>query len=440
MKRTSCIPLVFSVLCLACSNSEESTDLGDAQTGPFDGTSPGGDALFDIDSTPTDVLPDGPGCATATAKLTPAPVDVIIAIDASPSMGEEQAAVVANINDKLASILDKAGLDYHVVMVAGGYCFQPPLASGAPCTTANRTNLPRFFHSVQLVNNSDALTLLLWTYDGFTRPANTCDKKSAPELKWKDQLRPDATKYFIVVTDDDPSSFDYTYAAARSKADLGVTCPPKPGKIDPAYCAWWNCPTFADKTADWGGEGFEKELYKLTPAGMFGTAAKRKWVFHAIVGVKSELAPTDPLAPFTPACSEDGNTGENTGTEYQLLAMRTGGVRFPVCRTTTGGGYGPVFSKISGSIVATACAFSLTSTGLGTIDPSKVNVSIDLGDGSPPKTIPKDDTKPCDAGANGWQFKDGTSTIVLCGTACEAAKSSKAKVSVYVGCATEIVK
>lgn len=74
------------------------------------------------------------------------------------------------------------------------------------------------------------------------------------------------------------------------------------------------------------------------------------------------------------------------------------------------------------------------------IDLAKVNVSLDPGDGSGAKTVPNDATKPCASGANGWQYTDGGSTIVLCGAACEASKSSKAKVSVYVGCATELVK
>jgi hypothetical protein len=432
----SSLTILVALLGVACGSAKGSEDDSpgrvDASADGSGGDGASGDALD---------FPDAPACATASAKLIKAPVDVIVAIDGSPSMGEEQAAVIDNINTKLAAVLDAAGLDYHVVMVSGGYCFKGPLASDAPCTEPNRTKLPRFFHSVQAVNNSDALTLLLWTYDGYTRPPNTCDKKAAPALKWRDQLRAEAMKYFVVVTDDDPSSFDYTYANARALSETGVACPAKPGKIDSTYCAYWNCPTFADKTADWGGEGFEKELYKLTPAGMFGSETNRKWVFHAIVGVPSELAPEAPVAPLTPACSEDGNTGENTGTEYQLLAKRTGGVRFPVCRTATGGGYAPVFSKISSKIVGvTACEYKLSSTGLGMIDLARVNVSLDPGDGTGNKTIPNDATKPCDGGANGWQYKDGGSTIVLCGAACEASKSAKAKVSVYVGCATELVK
>lgn len=53
--------------------------------------------------------------------------------------------------------------------------------------------------------------------------------------------------------------------------------------------------------------------------------------------------------------------------------------------------------------------------------------------------MPKDDSTPCDGGADGWQLTDNQTAVVQCGPACEKLKqSANATVSVTVGCATVI--
>ena len=97
-----------------------------------------------------------------------------------------------------------------------------------------------------------------------------------------------------------------------------------------------------------------------------------------------------------------------------------------------------MFKQISTSIIPLACKFLLASTNLGTPDPTKTNVNVDLGDGSGPTTILKDDTAPCDAGADGWQFSDNNQSVTLCGSICDKVKNSpNAKVSIELGCDTQ---
>jgi hypothetical protein len=163
---------------------------------------------------------------------------------------------------------------------------------------------------------------------------------------------------------------------------------------------------------------------------MFGSAAERKWVMHAIVPVDRQYAPNEAVTPLDQVCNLNGNTGETSGVEYQKLAVLTGGMRFPSCDTD----YSPVFQQIADTIIPLACKFGLESTNLGTIDPTKTNVTFDPGDGSPPEQFFQAD---CTAGGDGWAFADNNEAIVLCGTACDTVKSSATgRVSIVVGCDT----
>jgi hypothetical protein len=76
------------------------------------------------------------------------------------------------------------------------------------------------------------------------------------------------------------------------------------------------------------------------------------------------------------------------------------------------------------------CTFPLESTGLGAVDPTKVNVQVDG------QIVLQDP-------ANGWTYDDPSNptAIVLHGTSCEDVKNDpSANVSVVVGCETETAK
>jgi hypothetical protein len=112
----------------------------------------------------------------------------------------------------------------------------------------------------------------------------------------------------------------------------------------------------------------------------------------------------------------------------------SGGLRHPVCDPD----YSAVFDRIANDVVAQlACEFALESTDAGTVDPSRVNVIFEPGTG-PPLHLYKDDSAPCGAGADGWQFAPGGhETIVLCGQTCANVQGDpKGKIRITLGCET----
>jgi hypothetical protein len=85
-------------------------------------------------------------------------------------------------------------------------------------------------------------------------------------------------------------------------------------------------------------------------------------------------------------------------------------------------------NAISGQVLS--CTFPLQSTGLGQIDPSLVNVTVNG------TTVPQSAT-------DGWAFDNpqDPTAIVFQGAACSSLKSdSSAQVSIVVGCATIVAK
>jgi hypothetical protein len=357
-------------------------------------------------------------CAEASASVLASPIDIIISIDQSPSMAQETQGVIDNLNTHLVQILEAVHLDYQVIFVTG--------ATGLPTGTV-------YFQSNVNINSSDMLTQLLWSYDGSTRAPNTCNKSAPnPALAWKSWLRQQSFKVFLAFTDDDPTSFNCAGAGAYCNQQ-GWNCSGCDNNCASGSCPMWQCPTYAEATADWGGDSFPAELYKLTPEGMFGIAARPRWIMHSIVPVQQALTADQPLTGLHQVCNQNGNTGETTGVEYQKLSKLTGGLRFPSCNTD----YSPVFETIADTITPLACKFTLEQTNLGTPDPNKTNVLVDYGDGNGPQLIPQDTSQACDAGANGWQWTDNGEVVVLCGPACDnLTASANASVNITVGCNT----
>jgi hypothetical protein len=77
------------------------------------------------------------------------------------------------------------------------------------------------------------------------------------------------------------------------------------------------------------------------------------------------------------------------------------------------------------------------------VDPTKVNVDYyKAGDPSDASRVQlyRDDTKPCDAGANGWQYTPDQSKIRICGSVCDDVKADgQAKVIVSLGCEQRVI-
>jgi len=83
-----------------------------------------------------------------------------------------------------------------------------------------------------------------------------------------------------------------------------------------------------------------------------------------------------------------------------------------------------------------SCEFDVpTNPDGGGVDRKKVNVSFKPGDGAV-ETIKLDDTAEC-AEANGWQYSDDGSKIILCGEVCDRVQAdSEGEVKISLGCPT----
>ena len=119
----------------------------------------------------------------ATNQLRP--VDIIWAIDTSPSMNGAINGVEQNVN-AFADVILNQGIDVHVVLISESpqVCISPPLGSGN-CPGAS--NAPSFQHVENWVGSHNALGRFVGEYPNY-----------------KATLRENSLKYFAVVTDDHP--------------------------------------------------------------------------------------------------------------------------------------------------------------------------------------------------------------------------------------------
>jgi hypothetical protein len=117
------------------------------------------------------------------------PADIIIAIDNSGSMDEEAVWVQQNMNGFSQQIV-AAKVDVRVILLSSypgnenGVCVDPPLGAGGCPTTDSKP--PSFLHLNQEVSSHDALEQFVSAYP-----------------QYRSMLRPNATKHFVVVTDDE---------------------------------------------------------------------------------------------------------------------------------------------------------------------------------------------------------------------------------------------
>jgi hypothetical protein len=240
-------------------------------------------------------------------------------------------------------------------------CVPAPLG-GANCAD----NLPTFAHINQDVQSTNAATLILSTYD------------SADATKsWKQHLREAATKVFVIVSDD------------RSEI----------------------------KSTD-----FDTQLLDKKPAGMFGTAASRKYIYHSIVSWREGTTP-----PSTAVCS--GAAGESS--EHQKISLLTKGIIDSVCKTD----YSNVLDNISKNVVSRlACDLTLQTNGV--IDPTKVVVQTTPEGGQPKALTQVTGADKCASVPDSWYYDNNEkpTKVILCPTTCDAINGQAQKVEAKVGC------
>ncbi|MCA9631167.1 MAG: hypothetical protein KC766_26070 [Myxococcales bacterium] len=393
----------------------------DASSGGSSGSGNGGDgAGFNIDASTNDgALTADSACESqsAEATLVKKPVDIIIVIDNSGSMGGEIKAVQNNINVNFASIIGNSGIDYRVIMLAKhgklssqSVCIEAPL-SGIPsggCTSppSQPVNTANFFHYSQEIGSHDSLCKIL---DTFRR----ADEFNLAPNGWEQWLRADSFKMFVEISDDGVSCNSSVAGANFNDGDNtagGVTA----------------------------GDAFDQALRTMSPA-MFGDPnGEANYRFYSIVGMKENSPATDPWPPTDPiqdARCANGSAGEGTG--YQELSILTQGLRYPSCENDS---FDAIFLAIADGVIAgskVACEFDIPEPPEGeTIDLETVVVSYTPGTGGTEqryKQVP--DAASCAADS----FYIENNRIFLCPDTCAVVQNDDAaKVGILFGCADGI--
>jgi len=135
-----------------------------------------------------------------------------------------------------------------------------------------------------------------------------------------------------------------------------------------------------------------------------------------------------------------GGTARDPGCDASADPPAGTECHFDMTRTTDfAADLGAALGRIAGT-TALSCEFDVPTPPDGkAIDPDKVNVDYyrggDTSDPASKVELYRDDTAPCDTGANGWQYFEGGTKIHLCGPACEEARGdASARVVVSVDC------
>lgn len=296
-----------------------------------------------------------------TADFVQLPVDIIWVVDQSGSMDQETQYVQAKIND-FVTLINASNIDYRVIMMAApsgsnAICVPGPLG-GTSC--GNNT---RFRLANQRIGSTDGPSRVTSQYGLYS-----------------DFLRPDATKHFVFVTDDNSAM-----------------------------------------TAT----NFTNAVNALQPAGMF-TGFK----VHAIYAYGQNT---------TTGCSGPFGTGARLGTVYTTLVTNTGGARGVICQDD----WNTVFTDITTAIVSgsqVACELAIPAAPEGeTIDLNKVNVKYQSGATS--TTLMHVPTAN-DCTAGGWHYDDNTNPtkIMLCASTCSSVQQdADANLKIELGCSTVIL-
>jgi cysteine-rich repeat protein len=351
------------------------------------------------------------GTQMAEPEIMPKPVDIIIAIDNSGSMGEEIQGVQDNINVNFAQILGQSGLDYRMIMVAKfgdlsgeSVCIEEPLSGIPQGGCANPPNAPvnaeRFYHYSTEIGSHDSWCKLLRAYDG-----TLVDDFALAPMGWREWLRPDSYKVFLEVTDD------------------GVTC----------SGGGWN---YADNNQAMAGQTtaaqFDQDLRALDSAAFGETAETRNYKWYSLVAMAYNDPPEKAYTPMDPIITGECPTAADPGTGYQALSIMTDGLRFPLCDPTK---YDVVFQAIANEVVADAkiaCEFAIPEPPEGKLLDEESIVVVFTPNGQNPVPLMQ---VPSPDQCNPTGFYIENNTVVLCPEACAAAQTDKEiKITVEFTC------
>jgi hypothetical protein len=417
--------LVFSGLASACSPAGESapgaaSESGAAGTAATAGTGendPDVTGFVDENESPFVPVDEENACAVERAETVESkdPVDIIVIVDNSASMGDELAATERNINESFAAILEDSGLDYRVIALtlhrranrsSGGnqaatmLCVARPLSDLEDCTSAPEPEFSeRFFQYSTRIQSADSFDVLLDTY---APPFDFDDREdqfgNAP-LGWSEWLRPGVKKVILELSDGNEDMAPDDFLRAMSELD------PESFGADP------------------GQPGF---------------------IFHSIVDVAEKVDLTAPYLPseaVEPATCSSSTTNSlaTSGEAYQEVSRLTGGLRFPICQSAA---YDVVFREIAGRVIAQsniACDFPVPEAPEGrTLNLDAVSVAIEHeGTGAQTSTLGQARVA-ADCAEDAFYIEN--ERITLCPDVCSAVRGEEgARVDVLFGCQSTII-
>ncbi len=332
-------------------------------------------------------------CTETVAEADPVilPADIIIVVDNSGSMWDEAQAVQNSMTDFVGAIT-ASGVDAHVIMISAdstadiGICVPPPVGSGL-CPADE--NLPRYRHVIQTVGSTNALDLILTNYP----------------LYWEN-LRPDAVRHILVITDDNSSM-----NAAHFTTSLL--------DLDPSF------------------EGF------------IFSGIISPYSIRALDCILCELSSSCHTADCDSCCGKDSYLNllcvplpAKDGTVYRELIAATGGVEGNLCIQE----FMPAFQMIATVVVGgsrVACVYDIPDPPEGeVIDTTRVNVEYQPSPFDDPQDIyhvPGGASACNDEG--GWYYdnQNPPQQIHLCPATCAQVTSTiDAIVKVKFGCTTII--
>ncbi len=360
----------------------------------------------------TCVLPPSPcGTQAHEATLEKLPVDIVIVIDNSGSMGAEIEGVQDNININFANIIEQSGLDYRVIMVSEhgpfngpeSICVEAPL-SGVPeggCQNpppAPVHNPGKFYHYSVPIASHNAWCQLLNHF-----PVGAKDQFG--EDGYSQWLRPNAFKTIIGISDD------------------GIAC----GEFYDG-----------DNEADGveAAQAFDEALLAMAPE-QFGTADKRRYQYYSIAGMAYNNPQSQPYGPDEAMVTQMCPTAVDPGSGHQGASMLTQALRFPLCDTSS---YDAVFQAIAQGVIEGSpveCSFKVPTPPEGEeLDPESIVINYTpMGMGEPIALVQVDGLDQCTD--NGF-YIDGDA-MHLCPAACELVQQDfDAQVGIEFACLPDV--
>lgn len=373
-------------------SSSGSTSTGSGSGSPS-GSGSGGSLVGDGGSTTTTLSPDA-GCATATAKASRLPAYLLFVLDGSGSMGQDNkwTAVTGALNGIFAQMMGDPGLGVGLIVFADS--MDMTISTGPGPYPEPGIDVP-----IGYVNAAETMALgtRLSGKPLSNTPTYYALQGGYGELSSftaASPLESGGQKVLVLITDGVPT--DHYCATSHAGTDYATN----------------PCVTMA-----------AMEHMAASPAGPIDTF---------VIGVGQ--FPSSNAQTFDPAwlgnlalaggVAPAGCDPNQTQTDSNLCYFEVDPTQAQSA-TQLEQSFTTALQSIRGQVLS--CTFPLQTTGLGAVDPSKVNVQVNG------QLVPQGST-------NGWTYDNPQSptAIVFNGSSCASIKNDpNADVSIVLGCTTE---